>query len=300
MSEVLSKLIPVILVFLLGFVLKKIKLFKEDSADLFLKVVYYIAVPALVIISITSIELSFDFAYFPIIAALIIFISFFISYFIGKLLKLQNKSFGVFLVGSMIINIGFTLPFIIAAYGEEGLARITMFDFANGLLTFTFIYYFAVKYGSGVKDKKTMIKKFVYSPPIWALIVAVILNLVNVKLPGIASNFFQILGNMVVPLIMLSLGIYFSPKLVKFTSVVSSIIIRMVFGFLLGFVFVKLFGLEGVNRLVVLVGSASPVGYNTLTFSSLEGLDKEFAASLVSYSVLIGLIFIPLLIFLLS
>jgi predicted Na+-dependent transporter len=42
------------------------------------------------------------------------------------------------------------------------------------------------------------------------------------------------------------------------------------------------------------------VGYNTLTFSSLAKLDVEFASSLVSVSVLLGLIYTPILILLLG
>ncbi len=99
---------------------------------------------------------------------------------------------------------------------------------------------------------------------------------------------------------MLSLGIYFSPKLVKIFPLISAIVIRMLFGLLLGFFFVELLNLEGLTRLIILIGSAAPVGYNTLTFSSLENLDKEFAASLVSFSILIGIVFIPILISVLS
>jgi predicted permease len=74
----------------------------------------------------------------------------------------------------------------------------------------------------------------------------------------------------------------------------------MVFGLMLGFILVKLFDLEGLSKAVVLLGAAAPVGYNTLTFSSMENLDKEFAANLVSFSILTGIIFIPILIFLIG
>ncbi len=300
MNEIIIKIIPVVFIFVLGYFLKKINLLKKEDGDLFLKIVFYISLPALIILSITNITLSLDFIYLPVIAALIIFITYFIAYFIGRLLHLQKTSLGVFLVGSMIMNIGFALPFIIAAYGEEGLARIVLFDFGNGFLVFTFIYYIAYKYGSSKKTSKTMIKKFISSIPIWALIIAIILNLTNLQIPTVANNLFQIIGNMTIPLIMLSLGIYFSPKVVKIFPLISAIVIRMLFGLLLGFFFVELLNLEGLTRLIILIGSAAPVGYNTLTFSSLENLDKEFAASLVSFSILIGIVFIPILISVLS
>ncbi len=300
MNEILIKIIPVILIFVLGYLLKRINLLSKDNGDLFLKLVFYISLPALILLSITNIQLTLDFIYLPIIAILIILVTYGIAFFIGKLFNLGKTSFGVFLVGSLIMNTGFTLPFFIAAYGEEGLARASLFDFGNGLLTFTFIFYLACKYGDNKRDSKTMIKKFLYSIPLWALMSAILLNLMNIQIPNLGINFFQLLGNMTIPLIMLSLGIYFSPKIVKLSALSSVIFIRMFVGLLLGFLFVYLFNLEGLNKIIVLISASAPVGYNTLTFASMEKLDKEFAASIVSYSILIGIIFIPLLISLLS
>ena len=300
MIEIILKIIPIILVFILGYVVKSIKIFKKEDGDLFLKVVFYIAVPALILLSITKIKLTLEFIYLPLIAILTIIATFILSFLIGKLLKLEQITFGVFLIGSIIMNTGFTFPFILAVYGKEGLAMISLFDFGNALLVYTFVYYLACKYGSNSQDSKTMIKKLTMSPPIWALIIAIILNLTGLQLPNIASNFFHVIGDITIPLIMLSLGIYFSPKIIRIVPLSLAIIIRMVFGLLIGIFFVKLFNLEGLLRTIVLIGSAAPVGYNTLTFSSLENLDKEFAASLVSIAILIGLIFVPLLMFMLS
>jgi hypothetical protein len=272
-----------------------LKFLTKDDAELFLKLVFYISLPALIILSIAKIEITTDFLYLPIIPVFVIFSTFIISSFVGKLFDLPRKTFGVYLIGTLIMNIGFTLPFFIAAYGNEGLARASMFDFGNGLLTLTFVYFLACKYGND-KVHKTMIKKFALLPPIWALLIGIILNFTNIAIPSVANNFLQIVGDLTIPLIMLSLGIYFTPKIIKLLPLSSAIITRMGLGLLLGFLLVKLFNLDGLNRLIVLIGSAAPVGYNTLVFASLESLDKEFAASLVSISILLGIIFIPLLI----
>jgi hypothetical protein len=67
---------------------------------------------------------------------------------------------------------------------------------------------------------------------------------------------------------------------------------------LLGIAFINLFNLQGLSKIVVLIMSSAPAGINTLTYSSMENLDNEFAASVVSYSTLIGMVFIPVLIYL--
>ena len=51
---------------------------------------------------------------------------------------------------------------------------------------------------------------------------------------------------------------------------VYALIIRMGLGLFLGILLAYIFGLEGVTKNVVILATATPVGYNTLTFSSVE------------------------------
>jgi len=293
MNEIIIKILPIIFIFIVGYILKKINLFKKEDGDLFLKVVFYVAVPCLILLSVSKITLDWKLMFLPLIPIVNIIITYFISLFFAKKFNLQAGSFGVFLIASMIMNVGFTLPFFIALYGNEGLAKISFFDMGNALIVYSFVYYIACKYGSN--PKHMLAKKILISPPLWALLVAILLNVFHYSLPAI--DFFQALGNLTTPLIMLALGIYFDFKFIKPAPLATILVLRMGLGLLLGIIFVKLFNLEGLNRIVVLVGSSAPVGYNTVTFSSLENLDKEFAASVVSISILIGLITVPLLMY---
>jgi predicted permease len=74
-----------------------------------------------------------------------------------------------------------------------------------------------------------------------------------------------------------------------------AVLIRVGIGFSLGFLFVYLLDLKGLSRTVVLILSSAPSGINTLVFSSMEELDNELAASIVSYSVFVGMFLVPLL-----
>jgi hypothetical protein len=198
------------------------------------------------------------------------------------------------------MNIGFTLPFFITAYGKQGLARITMFDFGNMAIIFTFVYWLACKHGATDIDQKVMVKKLLLVPPMWALLIAVLLNLLKIPIPSFINDFLGMVGWMMTPLVMLALGLYFSPRMVRMGPVFSATFIRMILGFACGYVLANLFGLEGLNRSIVMIGSAAPVGYTSLTFSYLENLDKEFAASLISFSIIMGMIITPALILLLQ
>ncbi|MDZ4182933.1 MAG: AEC family transporter, partial [Candidatus Cloacimonadaceae bacterium] len=110
----------------------------------------------------------------------------------------------------------------------------------------------------------------------------------------------SLVGQPTVPLVMIALGLYFEPKLKNLGKALIAIAIRMVGGLLLGLLLATIFGLEGITRTVVIVNSATPVGFNTLIFANLENMDREFAATMVSISILIALFYLPLLIYFFS
>ena len=297
MESLAYNLVPVILIFVLGFVLKLFGVLKKEHGDILLRIVFYLALPALVILSLTRIELTKELAWLPLISFSIIMIQFLVSYISGKLMKLERRTHAVLMVGTMIMNIGFALPFVIAAYGDEGLVLMSIFDVSNGILAFTLVYYIACKYGEHGNSSKLLIKKFILSPPIWALAVGIILNLTNTKIPAVPANLFQILGDLTIPLIMITLGIYFNIRLIKPVPVFVGIGIRMLLGFAIGFAFCYMLNLDGMIKIIVLIGASAPIGFNAIIFASMEKLDKEYAASMVSFAILIGIIVIPLLIY---
>lgn len=157
MSTIISSIIPIIFIFILGYILKKIRLFTEQDSHLFLKLVFNVSLPALIINSIIDFKISLQFIFLPVIACIVVFTIYIISYIVGRFLHYPKSTLGILLCA--------------------------------------------------------------------------------------------------------------------------------------------IFNVQGVVKSIVLIGAAAPAGYNTLTFSSIEKLDTQFAAGLVSCSILFGIIFIPLLIY---
>ena len=67
MESLAYSLVPVILVFILGYLLKLLGVLKAEHGDVLMKVVFHLALPALVILSLTRIELSRELAWLPLI-----------------------------------------------------------------------------------------------------------------------------------------------------------------------------------------------------------------------------------------
>ncbi len=286
-----TKIIPVIIMFVLGFVSKKINLFKSQDADRFLHLVLNITLPALTVISLSEMKLSSSLFIIILFPIMIVVTTFFLSNLITSKLKTNKATKGAFLVGSLIINTGFVSTFIYAIFGREGFGYYSLFDLGNSIMIYFFAYYQAIRYSSKEKSQLPIIKMLTL-PPIWGIIVGLIINLLAVKLPIVLSETLNYISLPTMPLIIFSLGIYFHPRIKNLKLSITALSLRMGLGAILGLLIISIFKLQAPVNHIVLICSTAPVGFNTLIFSELEGLDKEFAATIVSFSLILALVFI--------
>ena len=114
-------LLPIVIIFLIGYFLKYFNVLGKKHADVMLKAVFYLTLPLSVFLALSKIRVNQQFLFLPIIAIIISFIIYLISLGASEQLNWDRNIIGVFIVGSIIMNIGFVLPFAIAFYGNEGL-----------------------------------------------------------------------------------------------------------------------------------------------------------------------------------
>ncbi len=302
MADIVNNLLPIFLIFLLGYFCQRVGFLTKENADLFLKTFFYLVLPAVVLLSISQVQLTVHLLALPLITIIVTMLSYALANFSRRFFNMPPKTTGVFLIGSTILNGAFVYPFILAIFEEQGLAIAYLFDFGNALVAFSFAYYLACHYGhTGSRlSRKEIYKKFLLSPPLLALSMAVLLNVTGVHLPKAGYEFLRALGGMTTPLIMLSLGIYFSPKIINPGPLFTVIGIRIFGGLVMGIILTYVFGFTGTNRIITIIMSLSPSAMNTLIYATLEGLDKEFAASIISYTTLISMVLISITILILQ
>lgn len=296
MKPFIEKIFPLFLAFFIGIAAKHLKLLSKKDAPTLLKTVLNLSLPAVAILAINRMVLKLELIFIPISAVIIVFGIYFVTTGIGRFLSLPKATFGSFLVGTLVANSAFALPFLAAAHGDQGLAMASLFDIGNSIMIFTFIYHQAVKYGDSAHSGKINWGKFLKMPPIWGMALALILKGFRVQFPVYAVNFLELMGNPTVPLVMISLGLYFEPSFKRLGYALLAVCIRMGLGLSIGFALAYLFGLSGLIKTVVISCSALPIGFNTLIFADLENLDREFAATEVSISMIVAMFLIPWLI----
>jgi predicted permease len=300
MTDVFIRLSPIILTYLLGIVLRRTRAVRTEDGALFLRLVFFAAIPALILKSLPSVKITPDVAMLPLVAAIVILGTYAAAYLLCRRAATERPVFGVALVGAMIMNTSFILPFVLLMYGDQGFATAVVFDIGNAFLVASVIFYTACRYGAESAGPWSAVRRVALAPPLWAFTVGLLLNLTGIRLHPALDSFLTIVGNLMVPLVMISLGIYFSPTLVRPRLLVTVLLIRSAGGLLLALGLSALFGLEGLTRSVVLISGAAPVGFNTLVFASLAKLDVEFAASLLSVSIALGIVLLPIMIMILQ
>lgn len=301
MLDATLKILPLLLIFLAGYGLKRAKFMTSDDGSTLLKLVFFVGAPALIFTSILKVELDASILWLSLLAPSVILITLLACFLLRRsiLNSIGVKTFGALLVGSVIMNTGFLLPFVQNLYGAEGLARLAVIDAFNGLVTFTLVYAIAVKLGNDKPSTSFIIKKLLISPPLWGLVLAILCKTLELTPPKLAFDTLGLIAALVGPVILIALGLKFTPK-IKYPKLLGvPLLLRFVLGAAIGIVFVKLFNLEGLTAEIALFASIAPIGFNSITFAELEHLDVEFAASQVSIGLIIALLAAPFVVHLL-
>lgn len=294
------RLAPVALAFIAGAAARRLGWVGPAHGERLLAWVVRYGMPALILGTVTPLALTPGIARLPLAAGLTILVMWGLAAALGRPLALPPARRGVQIVGSMIMNLAVVYPFAFAAWGPAGAGHLAFFDFGNGVLVLTLVYAIAAWYGRGEAGLRPVLRAMGRFPPFWAMAAALALNLGGAPVPGPLLLGLQWGGGAAVFLVLVAMGIFFRVPRRPSAALLLTLILRAGGGLALGWLWARLFGLTGLDRAVVVLGAAAPVGFNTLIFASIEGLDRELAAALVSLSVLAGMLFLPLVIALVS
>lgn len=294
------QLLPVFVYFGLGLLIRRCAIAEKVHGEFLLRFVFFVTLPLLILISVPNITFSAEKALLPFINIAINLICLGAAFLWARVQKFDQRTTGTILVNSAILNNSFMFPFILAVYGQNGFADAILFDFGNALMMATFVYALAFSYGGEQHSRWTMLIRILKSPLVWSLVLSVLLALSGRQLPATVVSVITPLGQMSGPLILIALGIFFSLKLANLPLALGIAGIRLGLGLIVGMLLATWLGLEGTTYTVIVLCCAAPIGFNALTYSSLAKLDVDLSASAVSITILAGMLYIPVLIFLLG
>lgn len=297
-------IISVFSLIFIGYFSKLLKMIDEDFARKAIKFLFFLPLPILVFLSFATTKLDLSLSVYPIISIIIQSILIVISFIIGKLLKFNNKTIGTLIAASGITStLVFALPFIQAFYGTENLKYLFMYDFGNGLMAWTVVYlitgYLGNKRELGIKKG---ILSFLKNPMIFALFLGLVFGLLKIQLPQIFIQFKVTLSGFINPLLFISIGIFLNFSYFLSRDNLSKLFLSsgIVMGVsaVLAFFLTSFFGIAGIGQKVILISAVSPAAALAVAFSIEHDLDHNFASALVAFTMVLGIILVPLIILL--
>jgi malate permease and related proteins len=210
---------------------------------------------------------------------------------------LRQKHSGLYLpiVFANLINI--PLPIIYLAFGEAGAAQAILMYIPQGILLYSVGLYVASRQGSMRQGLRTMLR----TPLIYAALVGLALNLLNIPLPTVMVNSVKFMGQAAVPLMLLILGSTIGRfRLTQLGLTLGAGFMRMGVGFGLGLLVVWLLSLEGVPRAVVIFESAMPAAVVTSVLCAKYKNQEDLVSSVVLATTLASIGVIPALLYYLA
>jgi len=291
----LEKTLPIVVVFIFGYLMKKAGVLEKKDAKIFGKLLINLVVPVIIINTFSKISIDSSLVYLP-VSALIVVLSFTIlGFLLARLLRISGKTKGAFITVMPTLeggSIGYA--FMLSAFGEIGLSRIVLFDFANAIYLFTVVYFISGRFGNAKKNIMDSLIKLLETPLIWAIVIGFFLNLTAVK-NSLLSGTLDVISGSILFLVMLMLGLEFEPEIESFKLPVVTVILKASIGLVLGWLVSSFFGFSGIERIAVIMGASLPPSILTLVFSEENNLDTKYVASLLSFALPFSLIYLTIL-----
>lgn len=207
----------------------------------------------------------------------------------GGVLKAAGLSGRAFLPPLVFANTGnMGLPLCLLAFGETGLALAVTYFTTIVIIHFTI----GVGYVSGSSSLSTLMR----IPVLYAVAAALAFMVTGTQAPVWLVKTTGLLGDMTIPLMLITLGVSLSLLRVSGIGRAFSLsVLRLVMGFSVGVGLAWAFDLEGAVRGVVILQSSMPVAVFNYLFAQRYDRSPEQVAGIVVVSTALSFLSLPFL-----
>ena len=207
----------------------------------------------------------------------------------GGVLKAAGLSGRAFLAPIIFANTGnMGLPLCLLAFGEKGLALAVTYFTTIVVIHFTI----GVGYVSGAASFSALLR----IPVLYAVAAALVFIVTGLQAPSWLVKTTGLLGDMTIPLMLITLGVSLSLlKVSGMATAFSLSALRLIMGFSVGVGLSWAFDLEGAVKGVVILQSSMPVAVFNYLFAQRYDRSPEQVAGLVVVSTALSFLSLPFL-----
>jgi len=294
--ESMVQLYIIAILFIGGWLLKHSKIFPENAAATLNQFVIYVSLPALILAKLPHLEIT-SATWKPVtIAWFALFIGAIFVLSISALFKWSREVTGALLVVVPLGNTSFVgVPLIQALVGDKGIPIAILYDqlgsFLGLIIYGTWVIAF---YSGGAKPTISQIlKKILTFPPFWAMVFAFLFSTL-LKTPTL-NKAFTLVGNTLVPVVIIALGMQFNIKLPKHNlpPLALALGIKLVLIPLSVLSLVSMNDWQGLPIQVSILESAMAPMISAGALVMAAGMAPQLVAAVISWGMLISFITVP-------
>jgi len=270
----------------------------DSSRRMLTDSVFYIFLPALVLLVLWRAPLGVKTAQVALAAAAGVLLGVALAYGSCRVCRADRGVTGAVLLAAAWPNATYLgLPVLEKTLGPWARSLAIQYDlFACTPLLLTLGIYIAQRYGT-VEPNERPLRLFARVPPLWAAIAAVVLNVTGVPIPAWVDGLLVLMSSAVVPLMLLSVGMALPTgfrQWQRLPSVLPVAVIQLLLMPLGVLAVASLLGLTGVWRTGVVLEAAMPTMLMGLVLCDRYGLNSGVYAAAITVTTLLAFVTLPL------
>ena len=292
-----QNILPIFIVACIGFLIVR---YLEADVRTLSRVTIYVLTPCLLFDVLVTSDVSADeFGRLTLLALGTILGIGLIAWLAARALRLDRVMTSAFMVVVMFANGGnYGLPLTLFVFGQEALARATIYFVVSIVLTYTIGIFLA---SSGRRSLGEALLSVLRIPSIYASAAAIVVIFTGVATPSLLMRPIKLLGDAAIPVMILVLGMQLerAVKPARLRLVGLAVGLRLIVSALLGLLLAQFLGLGGAARQAGVLQSAMPVAVVTTILAVEFEVEPAFVTSVVFLSTTLSpLTLTPLIAFL--
>jgi predicted permease len=271
----------------------EVQAFRNAITDL----VFYLLLPALVLQVLWQAQMGLRTLQISVVASSSILAAMVFSWLACKSCCVENRIMGAAILAASFGNITYLgLPVLTAALGEWSASIVIQYDlFAATPLLFTLGMLLAAHFGQN-EDGVQPLRQLGRIPALWAASLAVLFNLAAIPMPHIIESVLRLLGNAVVPLMLIAIGLSLEWRGLQrkaWAPLLIVIAVQLVLMPLFVWGISGFFAFSHEQQLAIVLEAAMPSMLLGLVFCEQFKLDTAFYAAAVTLSTLLSMLTLP-------
>jgi len=261
--------------------------------------VYYLLLPALVLSVLWKAELGNTTLLIALSAAVAVVIGMGLSALSCRACKSRPAVTGAVILAASFPNATYLgLPVLEAAFGPWARGVAIQYDlFACTPLLFTLGIMVSAHYGDAQVAAHNMARELFRIPALWAAVIAVLLNSMEVPSHAVLDGLLGLLERGVVPLMLFSLGLSLEWNRAQWRtlpSVIPVVLVRLLIVPAIIVLFTSAIGLSGEWQAAVVLETAMPSMVLGIVFCDRYNLDVSLYAAAVTITTALSLLTLPM------